>query len=99
MNERGREAMRHWRMWRPRAYDALDDPIAHFTELGEQFDRDVETEYAALLRENNYDENPPDGYVTDLRNDAIAVAEATMDGDEELVGGASSTRARADRRR
>lgn len=36
MNHYGRMAMDHCRMQRPGAYAAIEDPVRHFTALGEQ---------------------------------------------------------------
>lgn len=44
MNQYGTLAMRHWREWRPDAFNQLPDPETFFTELGERVEEMIAEE-------------------------------------------------------
>lgn len=48
MNRYGRQAQQHWAMWRPNELSQIEDPDAHFTELGETVQTQIEAVTTAL---------------------------------------------------
>jgi hypothetical protein len=59
VNWYGATAMRHWARWRPRAYAGISDPVAFFTDLGEEVAAQVEELADDLAGEDR----PGEGYL------------------------------------
>jgi hypothetical protein len=59
VNWYGATAMRHWARWRPWAYAGISDPVAFFTELGEEMAAQVEELADDLAGEDR----PGEGYL------------------------------------
>lgn len=76
MNRYGEMARDHWRRYRPKAWEALENPTAHFTSLGETVLEEITAREEAYLRANP----PPQGFLDRQRamEQARRIAEETV---------------------